>query len=165
MRSIYLSLGSNMGDKIALIDEAILKIQDLGIDLIARSKYYQSLPQGYVEQDVFVNVSILIGTELEPELLLKELQRIELELDRKRVIRWGPRTIDIDIIWIDGYSSDSDFLTVPHPRAFERAFVVGPMYDLPINDEALKRNMSSAWPKIKDQGIQEYYYDYKSVKS
>jgi len=156
MTSIYLSLGSNIGDKISYLEAAIEKIKALPCDFIGQSKYYSTAPQGYVEQDEFVNVSVLIRTNMNPLDLLHAFQKIELDLDRERIIRWGPRTIDIDIVWIDGYSSDSVELTVPHPRAFERAFVIGPMFDLPIEDPKLKLAMDEAWPQIKDQGIQEY---------
>lgn len=127
----FLSLGSNMGDKIACLKAAAEEIaHTAGVELIGKSSLYTTAPVGYLEQDDFINAVIAVETELSPEQLLKACQQVETSLKRERLIRWGPRTIDVDILWIDGYFSQSEMLTVPHPRMTERAFVMVPLAEL-----------------------------------
>jgi len=123
--------------------------------LIAKSKDYETAPQGYVDQAPFVNRCLLVSSSLDPIDLLLELQAIELNLHRKRELRWGPRTIDIDIIWAKGVSMFTDSLILPHPRYYERAFVIVPMLDLPMVDPVLKLQLQHFLPLVSHQEVRE----------
>lgn len=146
-RFYYLSLGSNMGDSLNFLDQATLEIGKQS-RLVAISADYRTDPWGYEAQAEFINRCLLIEDEREPLALLKLLQGIENALDRKRVLRWGPRTIDIDIIWVKGVSLNSDQLVIPHPRAFERAFVMVPLLDLPMVDPLLRQLIQMHLPRV-----------------
>jgi 2-amino-4-hydroxy-6-hydroxymethyldihydropteridine diphosphokinase len=113
------------------LKEAIKKLEE-NIDIIVKeiSAAYQTEPVGYTEQDDFLNLVVKLETSLTPLKLLNYTQKIEEELDRVREIRWGPRTIDIDIILFGSCEIDSERLTVPHPLFQERAFVLVPLSDL-----------------------------------
>lgn len=129
--SVYLSIGSNMGNKLAYIIEGLIKIDSLNmVEIDKVSPFYETPPWGYVEQDSFYNIAVKIRTSLLPYELLKELQRIELELHRTRELRWGPRTLDIDIIIYDNLNLNNEKLILPHPRYRERKFVLKPLYDI-----------------------------------
>ncbi|MEW9124258.1 MAG: 2-amino-4-hydroxy-6-hydroxymethyldihydropteridine diphosphokinase [Thermotaleaceae bacterium] len=131
MAKVFLGLGSNMGDKKANLDTAIQLLGNtLSIEILKLSSYYETEPVGYIEQDCFLNRVIEIETSLTPMELLKCCNGIEHELKRKRDIRWGPRTIDIDILIFENYSSKDEVLTIPHPRMEERAFVMIPLYEI-----------------------------------
>ena len=98
--------------------------------MITKSSYYETEPVGYEDQDWFLNGVIQIETTLEPKKLLEFCQSIEKQLKRKRIIRWGPRTIDVDILLYEHYNSDEEILTLPHPRMKERAFVMIPLFEI-----------------------------------
>lgn len=126
-----LSIGSNMGDKKENIEQAIrLLSSNQEIEVLKVAGLYETEPVGYEDQDYFYNTCVLIKTTLEPEELLDATQKIENDLHRKRTIRWGPRTLDIDIILYGDIMMDTKRLTIPHPRYEERAFVLIPMMDL-----------------------------------
>lgn len=126
---VYLSLGSNLGDREENLTNAIDEIADLGA-LKAISSLYEAEPWGLTEQDYFYNIVLLLETSLEPDALLTKLQEIENLLGRKREIKWGPRTIDIDIISIDSYILDNEQLKVPHPFIQDRKFVLIPLKEI-----------------------------------
>lgn len=131
MSKAYLSLGSNMGDRVANLKTAANRLnQTESIQVVNKSSFYTTAPVGYLNQDDFVNVVIEIETELEPMALLSVCQAIEIELKRIRLIHWGPRTIDVDILWIENFKSELQVLTVPHIRMLERAFVMVPLSEL-----------------------------------
>jgi 2-amino-4-hydroxy-6-hydroxymethyldihydropteridine diphosphokinase len=163
MKSIYLSLGSNIGNRFDYISSAIDKIKALKLDVVSVSKLYETSPQGYIEQSDFLNCCMLIKTDLEPEYLLELLQAVELELDRTRLIKWGPRTIDIDIIWVSDFECCTESLILPHPRAFERAFVVVPLMDLPIVDLRLKNALESALTLLMIRKLRSYPMGIKAL--
>jgi len=143
MSRAYLSLGSNIGDKKNNLDEAVKLIKSNSyISDVIVSEFYETAPVGYLEQDVFMNIAVEINTTLDSYKLLDFCHEIEETLKRKRIIRWGPRTIDVDILLFDEIISDDERLTIPHPRMTERAFVIVPLYDLSqelvINNLAIK---------------------------
>lgn len=124
-------LGSNLGDRLANLREAVVRISKIpGVTITARSKVYETAPVGGPEQGPFLNGAIRVDCTLTPHALLDALQTIERELGRTREVRWGPRTIDIDMLWIAGVTIDDERLTVPHPRLHERAFAVHPLLDV-----------------------------------
>jgi 2-amino-4-hydroxy-6-hydroxymethyldihydropteridine diphosphokinase len=122
----FLSLGSNLGDRRALLRDAIDSLPDV----VAVSPVYETAPVGGPEQDNFLNLVVQLDTELTPTQLLGVCHRIESSAERVRDVRWGPRTLDIDIIWMDGVQMDDERLTIPHPRWKERRFVLAPLRDL-----------------------------------
>ncbi|MFC3854072.1 2-amino-4-hydroxy-6-hydroxymethyldihydropteridine diphosphokinase [Salinispirillum marinum] len=127
----FIGLGSNMDDPIAQLDKAIDALQRTeGVSLVAVSGYYRSQPIGPQDQDDFINAVVDISTNLEPEALLSVLQTIEQAQGRIRDRHWGPRTLDLDLLYYEGETRQSEMLTLPHPRITERAFVLIPLYDL-----------------------------------
>ncbi|GAA3238064.1 2-amino-4-hydroxy-6-hydroxymethyldihydropteridine diphosphokinase [Actinocorallia longicatena] len=124
---VVLSLGSNLGDRMENLQEAIDALFDApGLTLVSLSPVYETAPWGGVEQDDFLNVVIVAVTRLTPETLLDRVLSIEESMRRERIVRWGPRTLDIDIVQFGEITSDDPDLTLPHPRAHERAFVMVP---------------------------------------
>jgi dihydroneopterin aldolase/2-amino-4-hydroxy-6-hydroxymethyldihydropteridine diphosphokinase len=123
--TVYIGLGSNIGDKERYLKEAINKISaEKNIEIGKESSFIVTKPWGYVEQEDFLNAVIEIKTTLEPEELMDLLLKIEAELDRERIIKWGPRTIDLDIIMYDDLISSDEKVILPHPRMHEREFVL-----------------------------------------
>lgn len=145
-KDVVIGFGGNMGDREQIINEALDMIRaNPAFELIKVSSLYETEPVGYDDQGDFLNGCAVIRTYLEPVEVLHELQRIENELHRVRTIKNGPRTIDLDILLIPGFKSDAAELTVPHPRMYERAFVLVPLKELglyngPIpDDKGVKR--------------------------
>lgn len=127
----YIALGSNMGDKKAYLDEAVEKLDHHPLCRVQKvAEYMQTEPYGGVEQDTFLNSALELRTLLYPEELLKLLNQIEAEAGRERIIYWGPRTLDLDILFYDDRVIDSPHLTVPHIDMQNRDFVLAPMAQL-----------------------------------
>lgn len=136
-RRTFLSLGSNLGDRRAHLRQAV----DMLPSVAAVSPVYETDPLGGPEQDRFLNVVVEITTDLAPNALLGLCHRIEANAERVREQRWGPRTLDVDIIWMDGVEIDTERLTIPHPRWRQRRFVLAPLRDLApdlVSDEDLQ---------------------------
>ena len=126
-----LSLGSNMGDRLDNLQEAVDALFDApGLDFVALSPVYETAPVGGPDQPDFLNAVVVADTRLTPETLLERVLSIEDAMDRVRTVQWGPRTLDIDIVQFGDVSSDDPDLTLPHPRAHERAFVLVPWQDV-----------------------------------
>ena len=126
-RRALLGLGSNMGDRVEYLRAAVAAIPDV----VAVSDAYETDPVGGVEQDPFLNVVVELDTARTPHELLEVCRERERDAERVRTIRWGPRTLDVDVLWVDGETvDDPPELLVPHPRMFERAFVLVPLADL-----------------------------------
>jgi len=131
MHRVFLSLGSNIGQKVDYLNNAVDIIsKNEFIHNVKVSAVYQTDPVGYLDQDVFMNIAIEFLTTLEPYQLLEVCQNVEKHLNRERLIRWGPRTIDVDIILYDELVMTDEELTIPHPRMHERAFVLVPICEL-----------------------------------
>lgn len=122
-----LALGSNLGDRAAHIDRALSLLDERpGVEISWRGAIVETAPVGGVEQDDFVNTAVGVRTSLGPWELLDLAHELEADARRERTVRWGPRTLDVDVItWGDLVQDDPD-LTLPHPRAHERAFVLAP---------------------------------------
>ncbi|MGF7184211.1 2-amino-4-hydroxy-6-hydroxymethyldihydropteridine diphosphokinase [Desulfitispora alkaliphila] len=128
---VYLSLGSNVGEKEKNILQAIELIdKNSKIRVVKQASMYKTPAIGYTDQDWFVNTALEIETELLSGELLHFLQKIELDLGRVREQRWGPRTIDIDILLYGKKTIQTEKLTVPHPRMLERGFVLIPLMEI-----------------------------------
>lgn len=131
MNSVYLSLGSNMGDREENLKNAVRLISDITDTCVLKvSSIYETDPVGFTQQGSFLNMAVLINTTLSPLLLLEKLQEIETVLKRVRTIHWGPRTIDIDILLYEGVELKHKDLLIPHPRMFERSFVLVPLKEI-----------------------------------
>lgn len=130
----YLSLGTNMGDKKKNISDAVNKINELpNTKVIAQSTVIETEPFGFKEQDMFLNACIEVKTLFTAHELLEKLLAIELEMGRVRVIVWGPRVIDIDILFFDDEIIQDKNLAVPHPWICERMFVLEPLCEIAPN--------------------------------
>jgi 2-amino-4-hydroxy-6-hydroxymethyldihydropteridine diphosphokinase len=123
----FLSLGSNLGDRTQFLSEAV---GTLGTSVVAVSPVYETDPVGGPDQGRFLNIVVELTTDLAPRELLAVCHRLESAAQRVRMEHWGPRTLDVDIIWIDGVTLDDPDLVVPHPRWQERRFVLAPLRDL-----------------------------------
>ncbi|KIL52483.1 2-amino-4-hydroxy-6-hydroxymethyldihydropteridine diphosphokinase [Jeotgalibacillus campisalis] len=127
----YLSLGSNQGEPFVNLKEAVAQLDEIeGIQVSRVSSIYETDPVGVTEQNAFLNLAAQVETTLTPEELLIVCQTIENNLGRKRVVRWGPRTIDLDILMYNADQYRSKSLTIPHPRMHERSFVLVPLLEL-----------------------------------
>ena len=131
MATVCLGLGSNLGNREAYLRAALLRLDALeGTRLIATSSLYCSKPWGKFDQPDYMNMAALLETRLEPGELLLECKRIEREAGRTAGERWGPRVLDIDILLYDDLVLDSPALTIPHPRMWQRQFVLRPLAEL-----------------------------------
>ncbi|WP_108471601.1 2-amino-4-hydroxy-6-hydroxymethyldihydropteridine diphosphokinase [Rhodanobacter thiooxydans] len=131
MTLAYVALGSNLGDpRQQLLDamEALANLPDTR--LLQRSRLYRTLPWGVLEQPPFINAAVELDTVLSPHALLNALLAIEQHAGRVRGERNGPRTLDLDLLHVDGVQLDDPQLTLPHPRMAERAFVLLPLHDI-----------------------------------
>ena len=128
---MYLSLGSNQGDPAGILDSALWALDHLrNTRLTAVSHRYRTAPVGYPDQPDFLNLVAAVETALTPLELLDETQRLERGAGRVRGRRWGPRTLDIDMVWYHGVALKDERLEVPHPRMEERRFVLEPLAEL-----------------------------------
>ena len=130
-KRVYLGLGGNQGDRLGNLRRAVKLLRELpGVEVEALSAVYETEPQGYREQPEFLNMAVRIRTTLAPLALLRETAQIEEKLARRRTVKDGPRTIDLDLLLYEGVEMGSPTLTLPHPRMRERAFVLTPLRDV-----------------------------------
>jgi len=173
LTSVFLSIGANVGNKIANLGRAISRLgRTEGIFIEALSKFYKTAPQNYTDQDWFVNAAIKINTAYSPEKLLGVLQAIEKEQNPDgKPFRFGPRRIDLDIIFYGQRVMNTATLVLPHPRMHERAFVLKPLCDIdknlvhPVNGltvgelfEQMKTNESQAVIVLAKEETREIFY-------
>jgi 2-amino-4-hydroxy-6-hydroxymethyldihydropteridine diphosphokinase len=126
---VYLALGSNLGNRLSNLKEAIAALPPQ-MEVKAKSAVYETPPWGYEDQPKFLNQVIKVTTYLDPEPLLKHLKRLEVTLGRKETFQNGPRLIDIDILFYDDLILNTRSLVIPHPRLQERGFVLLPLMDI-----------------------------------
>lgn len=168
MKEVFLSLGSNLGDKLENLSSAIKYINNL-IDtkVICVSDFYETEPFGVPQkQDNYINCCLKLETTLSPTMLMGACLGIESALGRKRDYRFCPRTIDIDILLYENENIHQKNLTIPHPRMFERAFVLVPLHD--INKEIFlkNKNLNAATKQYSNSEIKKLNmkYDLKLFK-
>ena len=150
----YLSIGCNLGDRAGYLKNGVAAIDSFeGISVKQVSPVYRTKPIGPIEQSDFFNAIIEIETSLEPEFLLKRLLQIECKFGRVRNGRWGPRTLDLDIILFGERARKSPNLEIPHPRAIERAFVLQPLKDIAPNVSIEGGSLESALDRIGIDGV------------
>jgi 2-amino-4-hydroxy-6-hydroxymethyldihydropteridine diphosphokinase len=128
-QSIYLSLGSNLGDRFANLQAAIHELPP-DVNPLIQSSVYETSPWGYTDQPQFLNQVIQADTDLDPDELLAFLKKLETSLGRQESFRFGPRLIDLDILFYDRLIMNTSQLTIPHPRIAERAFVLVPLAEI-----------------------------------
>ena len=134
MNKVFIALGSNIRPRDQYLERAIERLgNEDSVTIIRQSSIYKTKPVGYVEQEDFLNQIIEIETTYSALELLRVCQRIENDLERKREVRWGPRTIDLDILLYNQENIMMDQLYIPHPRMHERAFVLVPLVELDPN--------------------------------
>ncbi|MFJ8066737.1 2-amino-4-hydroxy-6-hydroxymethyldihydropteridine diphosphokinase [Psychrobacillus sp. NPDC096426] len=131
MNRVYLSLGSNIGDRLLFLQQAVRSLQGVkGVKVSQVSSVYETDPVGYVDQDAFLNIVVELETSMTPLELLKKCNEIEAELGRTREIHWGPRTVDLDILLYNEEVVETENLIIPHPRMSERGFVLIPLVEI-----------------------------------
>jgi 2-amino-4-hydroxy-6-hydroxymethyldihydropteridine diphosphokinase len=151
MAMVYLALGSNIGDSLQYIGQAIGLLGSVVHD-IQQAPVYVSKAVGYTDQADFMNTAICGQTELSPQTLLQAIDTIEQQIGRVRRFRWGPREIDIDIIFYEDRFIESKNLTIPHPAFRERDFVLQPLVDLnstlidPVSQKTVKQLLEQLNP-------------------
>lgn len=129
-RTFDLGLGSNLGDRLANLRHAVDALRDAGVEIVATSHVYETQAVGGPAQGPFLNAVVTVRTELSPRDLLLLTQEIETGAGRVRTVRWGPRTLDIDLLRSADLVYRTDTLTIPHPRMSARAFVLVPLADV-----------------------------------
>ena len=154
-QTAYLSLGSNQGDRLAFLHKAVERLESAaGVVVTAVSSIYETDPVGFLDQADFYNCVVEIRVSLSAHELLNLCQKIENSLGRQRKIRWGPRTIDIDILTYGGLCLNSPELILPHPRMAERDFVMLPLLELkegvPKQIEKVRLVLAD-WYPVKDR--------------
>jgi 2-amino-4-hydroxy-6-hydroxymethyldihydropteridine diphosphokinase len=157
MAEALLGLGGNVGDVRTMLDKAVALLADnKDIVLRARSSDYATPPWGVTDQPPFINLAIRIETALTPRALLERALEVERALgrDRARETRWGPRTIDIDLIAYDDLVLDEPDLILPHPRLFERAFVLVPLAEIAPDRTIAGRKIKDGLAAIDAAGIE-----------
>lgn len=129
MTKYAIGMGSNQDDRLGHMKAGVAALRDLGT-MTAISPIYETEPVGGPEQGSYLNAVVVIETDLSPEALLDALLRIEEERSRLRTVRWGPRTLDLDIVTSDGGPVYGDRLVIPHPESGNRRFVLQPLTDV-----------------------------------
>jgi 2-amino-4-hydroxy-6-hydroxymethyldihydropteridine diphosphokinase len=161
-RQAFIGAGANLGDRMATLDAAIARLRSWpGVTALETSQVYETEPVGVIDQPLFLNLVLGIETTLSPEELLNLLQKIETEFGRERRERWGPRTLDLDLLVFEDESRATPNLILPHPRMLERVFVILPLREL-LNRPRFQRPVWSALRDrlapitLLDQGIMPY---------
>jgi 2-amino-4-hydroxy-6-hydroxymethyldihydropteridine diphosphokinase len=146
----YLALGSNLGDRLAHLQGAVDALAAAGsVRIVAVSRVYETAPVGGPPQDAFLNAVVGITTDLEPRPLLGLAQRLERDAARARGERWGPRTLDVDVLLYDDLELDTVDLTIPHPRMWERGFVLAPLRDVAPD----LVDAGATWEGVREAGV------------
>jgi 2-amino-4-hydroxy-6-hydroxymethyldihydropteridine diphosphokinase len=127
MRVAAIGLGSNVGDRLGALRRASSLLKRKGVEILRKSDVFETPPVGLTEQPRFLNACVLVKTSMDPQLLLAQLKEIEVAVGRQDRGPWGPREIDLDILYIDDLAIRDGELEIPHPRMHERAFVLLPL--------------------------------------
>jgi 2-amino-4-hydroxy-6-hydroxymethyldihydropteridine diphosphokinase len=153
MKRIFLSLGSNLGDRVANLREALERLESPRLHVSQQSSFYETAPIGMTDQPWFVNIVAEANTSLFPMMLLEHCKRVERLMGRKKIVRNGPRNIDIDILFYEQAVVDTRGLSIPHPRLHERRFVLEPMLELAPEwkHPVLDKTMSELFANVKEQ--------------
>jgi len=156
MPDALIALGGNVGDARLTLDRAVSLFCDgTAVRLLARSSDYRTPPWGVEDQPPFINLCLAVATELSPRVLLDRAHAVERQLgrDRARERRWGPRTVDIDLIAYDDVALNEPDLVLPHPRLFERAFVLVPLAEIAPDRVIAGRRVRDALAAVDTTGV------------
>jgi len=158
MDRIFLLLGSNQGDRAAHLKHALTGLRKHGIVILKRSHVYQTRPWGKIDQPDFLNMALEVASDYPPTALLKVLKSIERQQGRRKTTRWGPRPIDIDILFYDQRIVATPRLSIPHPRFADRPFAVIPLAEISpaFVDPATGRTLADYRRRISHEGIKVY---------
>ena len=156
MAEALVAFGGNVGNVRAALDRAVAAFCDEGVRLLARSADYRTPPWGIEDQPAFVNLCIAVETGLTPHALLERAQAVERALgrDRAKEQRWGPRPVDIDLLAYDDMILKEPHLTLPHPRLFDRGFVLVPLAEIAPDRVIAGRRVADALGELSTEGIQ-----------
>ena len=153
-RAAYLSLGANLGNREETLRAAVQRLAEKkDVTLCAVSSLYETAPWGKTDQPLFLNIAVFLQTSISPEALLSLAQSVETSLGRVRNERWGPRTVDIDILHIEGVRRHTQELTLPHPYMTERAFVLVPLAEIAPNLVVIGRTAEDWRTSVADEGV------------
>ncbi|MDK2786321.1 MAG: dihydroneopterin aldolase / 2-amino-4-hydroxy-6-hydroxymethyldihydropteridine diphosphokinase [Thermotoga sp.] len=125
-----IALGSNLGDREMNLKTALVKMKERGMYIEKLSSFVETEPYGYTDQPKFLNAVCLVETDLSPRALLNTLLAIEREMGRVRTVKWGPRVIDLDIVFYEDLIVNEEGLIIPHPDAHNRLFVLEPLSEI-----------------------------------
>ena len=153
-RTAYVGLGANLGDPVATLRAAVADLAREAGTVTAVSPVYRTTPVGVTDQPPFRNAVAALSTRLAPEPLLDVLLAVEARHGRVRGRRWGPRTLDLDLLWYEGVRMEGDRLVVPHPRAHEREFVLRPLCDLDPGLDLHGRSAAEWLAGLEPQGVE-----------
>lgn len=165
MNQVYIGLGTNIEPRESYLKKAIHQLfQHDAINITKQSSIYETEPVGFTEQSHFLNMVLEINTSLTPLALLDVCQGIESHLGRERVIRFGPRTIDLDILLYNNENMKTERLTIPHPRMHERGFVLIPLAEIAPNAilppiGTTSKELLNELPEAEKKGIVKYFCD------
>ncbi|APR83425.1 2-amino-4-hydroxy-6-hydroxymethyldihydropteridine pyrophosphokinase [Minicystis rosea] len=154
VRRVVIGLGSNVGDRLANLDAAMARLRaDRALHVLRRSPVYETPPAGGPPQGDYLNAAVLLVTSLDAREILDRALAVERELGRERSTetRWGPRTIDLDLLWIEGEAITEEGLEVPHPRLADRAFAVRPLLD--VAPDAVDFRTGTAYATLPTAGV------------
>jgi 2-amino-4-hydroxy-6-hydroxymethyldihydropteridine diphosphokinase len=153
----FLALGSNLGDRAANLQTAIARLSP-AVTVLACSPIYETAPWGFTDQPAFLNQVVQGTTTLSPLELLHQIKSIETQLGRVPTVRYGPRTIDLDILFYENQVFDTPQLTIPHPRLHERAFVLVPLADLAPNwvHPVFDQTIAALLQKVELTGVHRF---------
>lgn len=154
MHIYYLHLGSNVGKKKEMLDEAIMTIQNKIGHIIVCSSFYETEPWGLKEQENFINMALKLESKLEINDVFDLTKAIELELGGPKEVKWGPRALDIDILYCDDLVINTERLTIPHPHLYNRNFVLVPLVEIAgeFIDPIKKICIDEIYDDCKDEG-------------
>jgi len=157
MPTVYLALGTNLGDRPANLRAAVDSLPP-AVNFLAGSPVYETQPWGLTDQPAFLNMAVRGETALPPLELLRRLKQLEVSLGRQPGVRWGPRLIDIDILFYDDLVLDLPGLIVPHPRLHERAFVLVPLADVApdLVHPVLGKSVRELLAGVNAEGVKRY---------
>ena len=157
MKTVYLALGSNIGDRLQHLSKAIAGLPKAGLEVVAVSSVYETKPMYKTDQPQFYNLVVEAKTDALPRVLLRRLQSLERELGRRRIVANGPRTIDIDILFFGRFVIQTPDLMVPHPRMEERRFVLEPLAEIApqLRHPVSKKSIAELLGATMDQPIRK----------
>ena len=156
MNEVYLSIGTNIGEREKNLQQAVQALMEQSaVQVTHVSSIYETAAVGYTEQADFLNIAVAIETTLIAQEILEVCQSIENELGRVREMRWGPRIIDLDILLYNQETIETESLIIPHPRMFERAFVLVPLQEIAPNDGIVHEKATSTLQTfdIEQEGV------------